>query len=113
MARTSRLVKPKPILQPFHDPLNPGPCEDDFEFVDRERSRFASEQEYQEYLDRLPKGQLKVDPKLARVETPLRLAQRTVEGYQKLAEQHGFGSGQMLMRVVLESYLRAHLPDEE
>ncbi|MBI3951245.1 MAG: hypothetical protein HY314_12420, partial [Acidobacteria bacterium] len=32
--------------------------------------------------------------------------------YEKLAEKHGFPSGQTLMEVVLENYLRAHLPDE-
>jgi len=105
-------IKQRPLRRVMRDPLGPGSREDDYDFPDRERRRFRTEKEYRAYLRSLPTVELEFDPRLKPVKTSIRLSQRTIDGYDYLAEQHGLRSGQTLMKMVLDAYLEAHLPEE-
>ena len=96
----------------MHNPLGPGLHEDDYDFPERERRRFRTEKEYRAYLRSLPKVELQFDPRLKPAKTSIRLSQRTIEGYNYLAKQHGLRSGQTLMKLVLDAYLATHLPED-
>lgn len=94
------------------DPLGSGRHQDDYDFPERERRRFRTEKEYQAYLRSLPTVELQFDPRLKPVKTSIQLSQRTIDGYNCLAKQHGLRSGQALMKLVLDAYLVAHLPED-
>jgi hypothetical protein len=95
----------------FHDPLRPAECQDDFEFVERERRRFKTDKHYERYLKSLPQVEHVPDPKAKPAKISLRLSQRVTEGFQRLAEAHGLSDGQTLMRIVLQNYLNAYIEE--
>jgi len=95
----------------FHDPLGPSESHDDFEFIERERRRFKTKQQYQRHLKSLPHIEHLPDPKAKPVKISLRLTRRVTEGYQRLAEAHGLRDGQTLMKMVLQNYLNAHIEE--
>jgi predicted DNA binding CopG/RHH family protein len=109
-------VKSKRAVE-FHDPLKPSGLQDDFEFVERERRRFETDEQYKRYLESLPQVEHLPDLKAKPVKFSLRLSQHVTEGFRRLAEAHGLSDGQTLMRMVLQNYLNAHfeeaLPEEE
>jgi len=47
-----------------------------------------------------------------RQEVLLKLNQRIVDGYRKLAKENGLRSGEDLMKIVLIRYARNHLPED-
>ena len=105
-------IKLQPLRSVMHDPLGRGAQEDDHDFPERERRRFRTGKEYRAYLRSLPTVELQFDFGLKQVKTSIRLSQRTIDGYDHLARQHGLRSGQTLMKMVLDAYLTEHLPED-
>jgi hypothetical protein len=110
--RKQTVVKRTFQREPMRDPLGPGFQEDDYDFPERERRRFRTEKEYEAYLRALPTVEIQFDPRLKPVRTSVQLSQRTIDGYNDLAKQHGLRSGQTLMQMVLDAYLESHVPED-
>ena len=103
-------TKLQPLRSVMHDPLVPGSRGDDYDFPELERRRFRTLKEYRAYLRSLPTVELQFDSVLKQVKTSIRLSQRTIDGYDDLAQRHGLRSGQTLMKMVLEAYLTKQPP---
>ena len=83
---------------------------DDFEFKIPE---FATDEEFEAWWASLPKVEIEFDERLGeRQEILLRLNQRIVDGYRKLAKENGLRSGEDLMKIVLSRYIRSHVPED-
>jgi hypothetical protein len=83
---------------------------DDFEF---EIPEFSIDEEFENWWNSLPKVEIEFDERLGeRQEVLLRLNQRIVDGYRKLAKEKGLRSGEDLMKIVLSRYARNHLPED-
>ncbi|MFQ6039645.1 MAG: hypothetical protein ACE5PV_02210 [Candidatus Poribacteria bacterium] len=83
---------------------------DDFEF---EIPEFSSDEEFEIWWASLPEVEIEFDERLGeRQEILLRLNQRIVDGYRKLAKENGLRSGKDLMKIVLSRYVRNHLSEE-
>lgn len=80
---------------------------DDFDF---KLPNFSSPAEAQSWLDALPRETAEVDERLTkRVTITMNLHQLMVDGFDKLAQLKGLGSGKNLMYMVLNQYLNENL----
>ena len=83
---------------------------DDFEF---EIPEFPGDEEFEAWWASLPKVEIEFDERLGeRQDIWLRLNQRIIDGYRKLAKEKGLRSGEDLMKIVLSRYARNHLPED-
>ena len=84
--------------------------EDDFDFA---IPQFESEAQFESWWSSLPAIEIEFDERLGqRVDVPLRLNQRIVDGFRYLAKQRGLQQGEDLMKIILSQYLSACLPDD-
>ncbi len=84
--------------------------EDDFDFA---IPQFESEAQLESWWSSLPAIEIEFDERLGqRVDVPLRLNQRIVDGFRYLAKQRGLQHGEDLMKIVLSQYLSICLPDD-
>ena len=82
----------------------------DFEF---EIPEFSSDEEFEAWWASIPKVEIEFDERLGeRQDIWLRLNQRIVDGYRKLAKEKGLRSGEDLMKIALSRYARNHLPED-
>jgi hypothetical protein len=83
---------------------------DDFEF---EIPEFSNDEEFEAWWTSLPKVEIEFDERLGeRQEVLLRLNQRIIDGYRKLAKENGLRSGEDLMKIVLSWYVRNYLHED-
>ncbi|MBC8229171.1 hypothetical protein H8E77_06455 [bacterium] len=83
---------------------------DNFDF---EIPEFPSDEDFEDWWESLPKVEIEFDERLGeRQEVLLKLNQRIVDGYRKLAKEKGLRSGEDLMKIVLSRYVRNHLSEE-
>lgn len=83
---------------------------DDFDF---EIPEFLSDEDFEDWWESLPKVEIEFDERLGeRQEVLLKLNQRIVDGYRKLAKEKGLRSGGDLMKIVLSRYARNHLTED-
>jgi len=81
---------------------------DDFEIPE-----FLSDEDFEDWWESLPKVEIGFDEKLGeRQEVLLKLNQRIIDGYRKLAKEKGLRSGGDLMKIVLSRYARNHLLED-
>ncbi len=75
---------------------------DDFEF---EIPEFSNDEEFEAWWASLPQVEIEFDERLGeRQEVLLKLNQRIVDGYRKLAKENGLRSGEDLMKIVLGNF---------
>jgi len=83
---------------------------DDFEF---EIPEFSNDEEFEAWWASLPQVEIEFDERLGeRQEVLLRLNQRIIDGYRKLAKENGLRSGEDLMKIVLSRYVRNYLHED-
>jgi hypothetical protein len=81
--------------------------------IDAQIPHFETQEELDAWWDKQPKVKAEVDPRLGeRVKTSVRLNRLVIDGYNHLAKQMGFRSGQTLMKIVLDNYLAKNLPPD-
>jgi len=81
-------------------------------YNDMQRSKSATHEAMSKWLDKLPREEADVDPRLKkRIAVELNLHQLAAEGFDYLAKKQGMKSGKQLMYMVLSQYLSNNLPE--